>query len=90
MSWRFMERWLLCDANVFSCDARVRAIHANHIEKHYVRDDDGSYGSYCRDRVSTLLDDLESGANSLHDCGVLFLWDTSLGKRSQKDYFDDS
>ena len=80
----------MCDAHVLSCDARFYAIHVNHREENYLGDDDGSYGSYCRDRVSTLLDDLESGANSLHDCGVLFLCDTRLGKRSWRDYFDDS
>jgi hypothetical protein len=36
--------------------------------------------SCCIALVSTLVDDVENGANALHDFGALFLWDVRLGK----------
>jgi hypothetical protein len=55
-------------------------MHVNPREEHDVGDDDGYYGSCCSTRVSTLVEDMESGANALHDFGALFLWDVRLGK----------
>jgi hypothetical protein len=69
----FMERLLLCDA-------RVHAMHINLVEEHDVGDDDYYYGSYCSARVSTLVENMENGSNTLHDYGALFLWDARLGK----------
>jgi hypothetical protein len=74
----FIEILLLCDARVFSCDASVYAIHVNPGEVHDVGDDDGSYGSCCNTRVSTLVIDIESGASALHDFGAFFLWNVKL------------
>jgi hypothetical protein len=73
--WKFMERLLLCDVRVFSCDAKVYAMHVNPREEHDVGDDDDYYGSCCSSRVSTLAKDMSSGANSLHDFGFLFFWE---------------
>lgn len=36
-------------------------------------DNDGYFGSCCSTRVSTLVEDMENGANTLHDFGALFL-----------------
>jgi hypothetical protein len=58
------ERLLLCDAKVCSYD---------------VGGDNGSYGSLCSSKVSTLVEDMESGANALHGFGALF-WDVRLGQ----------
>jgi len=55
-------------------------MHENPREKHEIKDDDGYYGSCCRNRVSTLVKDMESGANALHNFGALLLWDVKLGK----------
>jgi hypothetical protein len=59
------ERLLLCDAKVCSYD---------------VGGDNGSYGSLCSSKVSTLVEDMESGANALHGFGALFLLDVRLGQ----------
>jgi hypothetical protein len=55
-------------------------MHINPKEEHNVGGDDGSCGSCCSTRVSTLLKDMESGANTLHGFGDLFFWDVRLGK----------
>jgi hypothetical protein len=73
------ERWLSCDTRVCSCDARFCAIHVNHREEHDVGDD-GSYGSCCNTSIFTLVEEMKSGANGLHDCGTFFLWDVRLGQ----------
>jgi hypothetical protein len=49
-------------------------MHVNPREEHDVRDDDDSYGSCCSIGISTLVEGMESGANTLHNYGVLFLW----------------
>ena len=40
---------------------------AKHREEHDLKDDDSSYASYCNTKVISLVEDIESGANSLHD-----------------------
>jgi hypothetical protein len=74
----------------FFCDARVCAMHINPREEHDVGGDDGYYGSCCSTRVSTLVEDMESGANALHDFGALFFWDVRLGKDHGEMSFDES
>jgi hypothetical protein len=59
---------------------RVCAIHVNPIGEHDIEDVDGSYASCCSIMVSILLEDMESGANALHDFGALFFWDVRLGQ----------
>jgi len=49
-------------------------------KEHDVEDDNGYYGSCCSTRVSTLVEDMKSNTNALHDFGALFLWDVRLGK----------
>lgn len=39
---------------------------------------------------STIVDDMEIGANTLHDIGALFLWDVRLGKNHGEMSFDES
>ena len=51
-------------------------MHAKPREEHDVGDDDSYYGSYCRVRVSNLVE--ESGANALNDFGSLFLLKVKL------------
>lgn len=69
------------DARVFSCEARVYAMHVNPRKEHDVGYDDDSCRSYCSTRVSILVEDMESGVNTLHGFGALFLWDAwRLGK----------
>ena len=51
-------------------------MHVNPREEH----DDGYYGYCCSVRVSTPIEDMESGVNTLHDFEALFLWDVRLGK----------
>ena len=38
-------------------------------EEHDLKDDDSSYASYCNTKVIALVEELESGANGLHDFG---------------------
>jgi hypothetical protein len=68
----FMERLLLCDARVYSCDTRVYAMHVNPRE-HEVGDDDYYYGSCCSASISTPVEDMETGANALHNFVSLLL-----------------
>jgi hypothetical protein len=49
-------------------------------EKHVVGSDDGSCGSCCSTRVSTLVEDIESRASTLCGFGALFVWDVRLRK----------
>jgi hypothetical protein len=79
MSWMFLESLLLYDARVFSCDARVCAMPVNLGKEHDVEHDDGYYGYCCSARISTLVEEMESGVNALHDFGALFLWDVRQG-----------
>jgi hypothetical protein len=53
-------------------------MHVNLREEHDIEDYDGYYGSCCSIRVSTLVVDMESGANTLHDFEALFLCDVRL------------
>jgi hypothetical protein len=62
---------------------RVCAIHVNPREEHDIEDDDGSYGSCCSTRVSTLVEDMESGANPLHDFGASFYWESGCKARAR-------
>jgi hypothetical protein len=55
-------------------------MHINPREEHDVGGDDGSCGSYCSTRFSTLVEDVESGVNTLHGFGALFFWDVRVGK----------
>jgi hypothetical protein len=54
-------------------------MHVNHRQEHDIEDDD-DYDSYCSTRVSTVVEDIESGANALHEFGDVFFWDVRLGK----------
>ena len=51
----------------------------NHTENRNVEDVDDYYGSCCSTRVSTLEEDMEGGANALHDFEALFLRGVKLG-----------
>ena len=41
--------------------------NAKHRQEHDLKDDDSSYASYCNTKVIALVEELESGANGLHD-----------------------
>jgi hypothetical protein len=57
-------------------------MQVNPREEHDIGGDDGlSCGSRCSTRISTLVEDMDSGVNTLHDFVALFLWDAwRLGK----------
>jgi hypothetical protein len=55
-------------------------MHINPREEHDIQGDDGFCGSCCSTRVSSLVEDMESGANSFHCFGALFFWDVRLGQ----------
>ena len=42
---------------------------AKHREEPDLKDDDSSHASYCNTKVIALVEELESGANGLHDFG---------------------
>jgi hypothetical protein len=54
-------------------------MHINHRKEHDIGGDDGSCGICCSTKVSTLVEDMKSGANALHGFGALFFWDARLG-----------
>ena len=45
------------------------------IRMHSAYDD---YVFYCSASISTLVEDMQSGANTLHNFGALFLWDVRI------------
>jgi hypothetical protein len=59
---------------------RVYAIYMNPRKEHDIEHDDGSYGSCCSTKFSTLVEDTKSGANALHYFLALFFWDVRQGK----------
>jgi hypothetical protein len=55
-------------------------MHIKPREEHNVGCDVGSCGFCFSTRVSTLVENMESGANALHGFGALLFWDVRLGK----------
>jgi hypothetical protein len=62
------------------------AMQVNPREEHDVGDDDGlSCDSCCSARVSTLVEDMESGVDTLHDFVALLMWDAwRLGQHHEE------
>jgi hypothetical protein len=62
----------------------------NPSKEHDIGDDDGYCGSCCSTRVSTLVEDRESGDNTLHDFGAFFLCDVRLEQDHGEKNLDES
>lgn len=54
---------------------RVCAIDVNTRKEDDIEDDDGCFGSCYSNRVSTIVNEMESGANVWHGFGALFFWE---------------
>jgi hypothetical protein len=59
---------------------RVCPIHVNPREEHDVEDVVSCYASCCTTRIFIVVEDMESGTNTLYGFGTLFVWDVKLGK----------
>jgi len=77
----FLKRNLfLWDSRIFSYDARVLSMHINPREERDIGGDGGSCVSYYITGVSTLIEDIESGDNTLHGFTTLFFFYVRLGR----------
>jgi hypothetical protein len=86
---REISRWslgrLLLSMPRFSLvDVGVCATQVNPREEYDIGDNDGSCCYYCSTRVSIVVEDMENGANSLHDLVVLLLCDAWRPKKDHR------
>ena len=65
----FLESLIICDVRFVFVMTKVCFIHENPIEE-YTITNDGYYISCCNTKLSTLVEDMKSGANDLHDFGA--------------------